>query len=102
MKRIQAVVDPLATDIVATHHLSVPTPYLPIQQHYPGLEVLTAVLHWAVSFLGRGRSERVSTFQQAYARAAVREYGDPFDRQRAAPCAIVAAASTTMPRLAKY
>jgi NADH:quinone reductase (non-electrogenic) len=46
---------------------------------------LTAVLHWAVSFLGRGRSERVSTFQQAFARAAVREYGDPFDRQRATP-----------------
>nr|WP_041841190.1 NAD(P)/FAD-dependent oxidoreductase [Actinoplanes friuliensis] len=45
---------------------------------------LTAVLHWAVSFLGRGRSERVSTFQQAYARAAVREYGDPFERRRAA------------------
>ena len=44
---------------------------------------LTAVLHWAVSFLGRGRSERVSTFQQAFARAAVREYGDPFDRRRA-------------------
>jgi NADH dehydrogenase len=43
---------------------------------------VTAVLHWAVSFLGRGRSERVSTFQQAYARAAVREYGDPFDRER--------------------
>jgi NADH dehydrogenase len=44
---------------------------------------LTAVLHWAVSFLGRGRSERVSTFQQAFARAAVREYGDPFERRRA-------------------
>jgi NADH:ubiquinone reductase (H+-translocating) len=44
---------------------------------------LTAVLHWAVSFLGRGRSERVSTFQQAFARTAVREYGDPFLRQRA-------------------
>jgi NADH:quinone reductase (non-electrogenic) len=43
---------------------------------------VTAVLHWAVSFLGRGRSERVSTFQQAFARAAVREYGDPFDRER--------------------
>ncbi|GID96234.1 putative NADH dehydrogenase (NDH) [Amorphoplanes digitatis] len=41
---------------------------------------VTAVLHWAVSFLGRGRSERVSTFQQAYARTAVREYGNPFDR----------------------
>jgi NADH dehydrogenase len=44
---------------------------------------VTAVLHWAVSFLGRGRSERVSTFQQAFARTAVREYGDPFARQRA-------------------
>lgn len=43
---------------------------------------LTAVLHWAVSFLGRGRSERVSTFQQAFARTAVREYGDPFDRRK--------------------
>jgi NADH:ubiquinone reductase (H+-translocating) len=41
---------------------------------------LTAVLHWAVSFLGRGRSERVSTFQQAFARTAFREYGDPFER----------------------
>jgi NADH dehydrogenase len=44
---------------------------------------VTAVLHWAVSFLGRGRSERVATFQQAYARAAIRAYGDPFDRQQA-------------------
>jgi NADH dehydrogenase len=44
---------------------------------------VTAVLHWAVSFVGRGRSERVSTFQQAVARTAVREYGDPFDRRRA-------------------
>jgi NADH:ubiquinone reductase (H+-translocating) len=43
---------------------------------------LTAVLHWAVSFLGRGRSERVATFQQAFARAAVRAYGDPFARDR--------------------
>ncbi|MEU4217203.1 NAD(P)/FAD-dependent oxidoreductase [Actinoplanes sp. NPDC026623] len=46
---------------------------------------LTAVLHWAVSFLGRGRSERVSTFQQAFARTAVREYGDPFDRRKPDP-----------------
>ncbi|GGQ81551.1 putative NADH dehydrogenase (NDH) [Couchioplanes caeruleus subsp. azureus] len=43
---------------------------------------VTAVLHWFVSFLGRGRAERVATFQQAYARAAVREYGDPFARGR--------------------
>ena len=41
---------------------------------------VTAVLHWAVSFLGRGRSERVSTYQQAFARTAFREYGDPFQR----------------------
>ena len=43
---------------------------------------VSAVMHWAVSFLGRGRSERVSTFQQAFARSAVRAYGDPFDRAR--------------------
>jgi NADH dehydrogenase len=44
---------------------------------------VTAVLHWAVSFLGRGRSERVSTVQQAFARRAMGEYGDPFARVRA-------------------
>jgi NADH dehydrogenase len=43
---------------------------------------VTAVLHWAVSFLGRGRSERVSTQQQAFARRAMRAYGDPFERER--------------------
>ena len=41
---------------------------------------VTAVLHWAVSFLGRGRSERVATVQQAFARRAMREWGDPFER----------------------
>jgi NADH dehydrogenase len=41
---------------------------------------VTAVLHWAVSFLGRGRSERVATIQQAFARRAIHEYGDPFQR----------------------
>ncbi|GLX99839.1 MULTISPECIES: NAD(P)/FAD-dependent oxidoreductase [Actinoplanes] len=41
---------------------------------------VTAVLHWFVSFLGRGRSERVATQQQAFARRALREYGDPFRR----------------------
>ncbi|MGX6607427.1 NAD(P)/FAD-dependent oxidoreductase [Micromonosporaceae bacterium Da 78-11] len=44
---------------------------------------VTAVMHWAVSFLGRGRSERVSTVQQAFARRAIREYGDPFQRESA-------------------
>ena len=43
---------------------------------------VTAVLHWAVSFLGRGRSERVATVQQAFARRAMGEYGDPFERVR--------------------
>jgi NADH dehydrogenase len=41
---------------------------------------VTAVLHWFVSFLGRGRSERVATQQQAFARQAIRAYGDPFRR----------------------
>lgn len=35
---------------------------------------VTAVLHWFVSFIGRGRSERVSTFQQVFARRALQEY----------------------------
>ncbi|GAA0578774.1 NAD(P)/FAD-dependent oxidoreductase [Paractinoplanes ferrugineus] len=43
---------------------------------------VTAVMHWAVSFVGRGRSERVSTIQQAFARRAIHEYGDPFERAR--------------------
>jgi NADH dehydrogenase len=37
---------------------------------------VTAVLHWFVSFIGRGRSERVATFQQVFARRALREYRD--------------------------
>ena len=41
---------------------------------------VSAVMHWAVSFLGRGRSERVSTQQQAFARTAIEAYGDPFSR----------------------
>ena len=41
---------------------------------------LSAVLHWTVSFLGRGRSERVTTIQQGFARSAVKAYGDPFNR----------------------
>jgi hypothetical protein len=32
---------------------------------------LTAVLHWLVSFLGRGRSERTTTEQQVFARTAL-------------------------------
>ena len=43
---------------------------------------VSAVMHWAISFLGRGRSERVATVQQAFARRAIHEYGDPFERAR--------------------
>jgi len=32
---------------------------------------ITAVMHWLVSFLGRGRSERTSTEQQIFARSAI-------------------------------
>ncbi|MFC6152967.1 NAD(P)/FAD-dependent oxidoreductase [Nocardioides yefusunii] len=32
---------------------------------------LTALLHWAISFLGRGRSERTTTVQQIFARQAL-------------------------------
>ncbi len=32
---------------------------------------LTALLHWAVSFIGRGRSERTATVQQIFARVAL-------------------------------
>ena len=32
---------------------------------------LTALMHWFVSFLGRGRAERTTTEQQIYARAAL-------------------------------
>ena len=33
---------------------------------------VTALMHWFVSFLGRGRSERTTTEQQIFARAALR------------------------------
>ena len=42
------------------------------------------MLHWAVSFVGRGRPERVATEQQAFARRAMKHYGDPFQAVRAA------------------
>ena len=32
---------------------------------------VTALLHWAVSFIGRGRSERTSTEQQIFGRTAL-------------------------------
>jgi len=39
---------------------------------------LTTLLHWAVSFLGRGRSERTVTEQQIFARLALEQLGDGF------------------------
>jgi NADH dehydrogenase len=46
---------------------------------------LTAVLHWFVSFVGRGRSERTVTLQQVIARTALREISGPEAARRAAP-----------------
>ena len=38
---------------------------------------VTTVLHWAVSFLGRGRAQRTTTHQQLVARDAITELGLP-------------------------
>jgi len=38
---------------------------------------LTTVLHWAVSFLGRGRAQRTTTHQQLVGRVALRELAVP-------------------------
>lgn len=37
---------------------------------------ITTLLHWAVSFLGRGRAERVATHQQVFGRRAMQQVGD--------------------------
>jgi NADH dehydrogenase len=39
---------------------------------------ITTVLHWAVSFVGRGRAERVATEQQVLGRLALEEVGPDF------------------------
>jgi NADH dehydrogenase len=39
---------------------------------------LTTLLHWAVSFIGRGRSERTVTQQQIFARQALEQLGKDF------------------------
>jgi NADH dehydrogenase len=39
---------------------------------------ITTVLHWAISFLGRGRSQRVATQQQVYGRLALEHAGPAF------------------------
>jgi NADH dehydrogenase len=43
---------------------------------------VTAVLHWLVSFLGRGRSQRVATQQQVYARLALEHLGPDFSASK--------------------
>jgi NADH dehydrogenase len=37
---------------------------------------ITTLLHWSVSFLGKGRSERTVTEQQVFARTAIEKLGD--------------------------
>ena len=39
---------------------------------------LTTLLHWAIAFVGRARSERVTTEQQLVGRLAVRQLGEEF------------------------
>src|SRR5215218_5782741 len=39
---------------------------------------ITTVLHWLVSFMGRGRSQRVATQQQVYGRLALEHLGPEF------------------------
>ncbi|MGY1809008.1 NAD(P)/FAD-dependent oxidoreductase [Blastococcus sp. SYSU D00669] len=43
---------------------------------------VTTVLHWAVSFLGRGRSQRVATQQQVYGRLALEHLGPGFEQSK--------------------
>ncbi|HET7305123.1 MAG TPA: NAD(P)/FAD-dependent oxidoreductase [Segeticoccus sp.] len=40
---------------------------------------VTTLLHWAVSFIGRGRAERTVTEQQIFARLALEQLGDRFE-----------------------
>ena len=44
---------------------------------------VTTVLHWMVSFLGRGRAQRVSTQQQVYGRLALEQLGPDFKASKA-------------------
>ncbi|RKT77359.1 NADH dehydrogenase [Terracoccus luteus] len=40
---------------------------------------ITTLLHWAISFLGRGRAERVVTEQQVFARSAIKDLGPGYN-----------------------
>ena len=39
---------------------------------------ITTLFHWAVSFVGRGRAERISTEQQVFARNAIEDLGEEY------------------------
>jgi NADH dehydrogenase len=43
---------------------------------------ITTVLHWLISFLGRGRSQRVATQQQVYGRLALEHAGPDFEQSK--------------------
>jgi NADH dehydrogenase len=43
---------------------------------------VTTMLHWAVSFLGRGRSQRVATQQQIFGRLALEHLGPKFEASK--------------------
>src|SRR3954447_19617241 len=43
---------------------------------------VTTVFHWLISFLGRGRSQRVATQQQVYGRLALEHAGPDFERSK--------------------
>jgi NADH dehydrogenase len=43
---------------------------------------ITTVLHWLVSFLGRGRSQRVATQQQVFGRLALENLGPEFEASK--------------------
>jgi NADH:ubiquinone reductase (H+-translocating) len=43
---------------------------------------VTTVLHWLVSFLGRGRSQRVATQQQVFGRLALENLGPDFEASK--------------------
>jgi len=43
---------------------------------------ITTVLHWSVSFLGRGRSQRTATQQQVYGRLALEHLGPHFEASK--------------------
>jgi NADH dehydrogenase len=43
---------------------------------------VTTVLHWLVSFMGRGRSQRVATQQQVYGRLALEHLGPEFEASK--------------------